>query len=72
MYRNLAIFSVFAFLYSIVSGRLEKTPITAPIIYILSGLTIGSAGLNILEFDISSTDLRYITDITPTLVLSIK
>ena len=72
MYRNLAIFAVFAFLYNIVSGRLEKTTITAPIVYILSGLTIGSAGLNILEFDISSTDLRYITDITPTLVLSIE
>ena len=72
MYRNLAIFAVFAFLYKIVSGRLEKTPITAPIVYTLPGLTIGSAGLGILEFDISSTDLRYITDITPTLVLSIE
>ena len=72
MCRNLAIFVVFAFLYNIVSGRLEITRITAPTAYTLFGLTIGSAGLGILEFDISSTDLCYIADITLTLVLFIK
>ena len=72
MYRNLAIFPVFVFLYKHHFGRLEKTPITVLIVYALSGLAIGVAGLGILEFAISSSELCYTADIALTLVLFIK
>jgi len=41
MYIELAIFALFAFCYSIVAGRLERTAISGPIVFVVSGLLMG-------------------------------
>ena len=49
MYENLAIIGTFVFLYSISSGRLEKTAISGAILYTFFGLIVGPLGLDILS-----------------------
>lgn len=69
MYENLAVIAVFAFLYSVVAGRLEKTFISGPVVYMGFGLIFGPLGLGILDIDVSATDLRVIVDLTLALIL---
>lgn len=38
MYANLAILAAFVFIYSIVAGRIEKMPISGPIVFTALGL----------------------------------
>ncbi|MGI9240598.1 MAG: cation:proton antiporter [Verrucomicrobiales bacterium] len=71
MYSELAIFVVFAFLYSAVAGRLERSPVSGPVVFILGGLILGPVGLGWLDFEISETELRLLADLTLALVLFI-
>ena len=57
MYLPLAIFASFAFLYSILAGRLEKTPISGPVVFITFGLLVGPLGAGWLQLDVTSTEL---------------
>ena len=41
MYIELAILSLFVFVYSLVAGRLERTPLSGPIVFVLVGVLIG-------------------------------
>ena len=69
MYLPLAIFASFAFLYSILAGRLEKTPISGPVVFITFGLLVGPLGAGWLQLDVTSTELRVLADLVLALVL---
>ena len=69
MYLPLAIFASFAFLYSILAGRLEKTPISGPVVFITFGLLVGPLGAGWLQLDVKSTELRVLADLVLALVL---
>lgn len=71
MYENLAIIAVFAFLYSTVAGRMEKTMISGPMVFIAFGLVMGPLGLGILDLDVGNADLRVLADLTLALILFI-
>ncbi len=71
MYENLAVVAVFAFLYSIVAGGLAKTVISGPMIFIGFGLLFGPLGLGVLTWDINTTELRILADLTLALILFI-
>jgi NhaP-type Na+/H+ or K+/H+ antiporter len=71
VYAELAIIAAFAFLFSLVAGRLEPTPITGPMVFMFFGLLAGPLGLGWLELDISSQELRTLADLTLALVLFI-
>ena len=71
MYTEFAILAVFALLYSLVAGRLERTPITGPIVFILFGITAGPLGFGWLTLDITRQELRILADLTLALVLFI-
>ncbi|MFV0476366.1 MAG: cation:proton antiporter [Parahaliea sp.] len=71
MYQNLAIIAVFAFLYSVVAGRIERSFITGPMIYVTFGLLVGAPGLGILNIHINAVGMRVIADMTLALVLFI-
>ncbi len=71
MYANLAILAVFAFLYSTVAGRVERTPITGPIVFMAFGFLVGPLGLGWVEVTASTLDLRMLADLTLALVLFI-
>lgn len=69
MYEDLAILAAFVFLYSIVSVRLERTPINGAIVFTAFGLLFGPMGLDYLTLDISTEGLRTLAELTLALVL---
>ena len=71
MYTELAILAAFAFLYSVVAGRVERTPITGPIVFMAFGFFVGPLGLGWMELDATNQDLRLLADLTLALVLFI-
>jgi|TARA_B110000263_G_C15233945_1_gene476041 NhaP-type Na+/H+ or K+/H+ antiporter len=71
LYQNLAIIAVFAFVFSAIAGRLNKTAITGPILFIGFGLLAGPYGFGILDLKLQAVELRIIADMTLALVLFI-
>jgi NhaP-type Na+/H+ or K+/H+ antiporter len=71
MYANLAILAVFAFIYSAISGKIEKSTISGPILFLAFGLICGPFGLGILNFEIENIEMRVIADMTLALILFI-
>lgn len=69
MYVELALLAVFAFLYSTIAGGVEKTPVSAPMVFIFFGFVFGPVGLGWLEADVSNDELKYLADLTLALIL---
>jgi NhaP-type Na+/H+ or K+/H+ antiporter len=69
MYENMAIIGIFVFVYSILSGRLERTPVNGAIVFIAFGLILGPLGLGLLKLNIASEMLRVLAELTLALVL---
>ena len=69
MYENLAILGTFVFLYSIVSGGLEKTPINGALVFTGFGLLVGPLGLDLLTGDVDSEGLSTLAEVTLALLL---
>ena len=71
MYSNLAIMTLFAFAYSVVAGRVERSAVSGPIIFIAFGLLAGPVGIGVLYLDVRNVELRVVADLTLALVLFI-
>ena len=71
MYINLAIIAVFAFIYSAVAGRIERSMVSGPIIFLAFGLICGPYGLGILNMETGDIEMRAIVDVTLALILFI-
>ena len=69
MYEPLAILATFAFLYSSVGGKIEKSPISGALVFIAFGLLIGPLALGWLDLDVTTTELRVLVDMTLALLL---
>lgn len=69
MYNNLAILAGFVFLYSLISGGLEKTPFSGAIIFTLFGLIVGPLGLGVLDLEVGADVLMSLAELTLALVL---
>ena len=69
MYHNLFILASIAFLYGIVSKKIETTMISGPIIFVLLGLILGPSVLNFIKIEASGDLLSQIAEITLALVL---
>jgi NhaP-type Na+/H+ or K+/H+ antiporter len=62
---------LFAFAYSVIAGRVERSVVSGPIIFIAFGLIAGPFGLGILDMDVKAVELRVVADLTLALVLFI-
>jgi len=71
VYDNLAILAAFAFLFSVIAGRIERSAITGPMIYVVFGLLAGPMVFGFLKMDVQAVELRVIADLTLALVLFI-
>ena len=71
MYENLVSLAILAFAFSVVSGRIERSIITGPMIFLAFGLVAGPVGLGFLNIDVKALELRVIADLTLALVLFI-
>jgi NhaP-type Na+/H+ or K+/H+ antiporter len=71
MYDDLATLAIFAFFFSVIAGRVERSVITGPIVFIFFGLLAGPYGLGIMDLSVETVELRVIADLTLALVLFI-
>lgn len=55
--------------YALVSGRLQGTVLTAPMVFILFGLAIGSGGFGIAQVDPGHSGIHFIAEFTLIIVL---
>lgn len=69
MYENLAIIAIFAFLYSLLAARLERTWFSGPVVFISFGLLFGPVGFGFLQLDVTSEVLRTLAELTLAIVL---
>jgi len=69
MYQNLMILGAFVFLYSIVCGKLERTPVNGALVFVAFGLLVGPLGLDLLKLEVDSEGLSTLAELTLALVL---
>ena len=69
MYEPLAILAAFIFLYSIVDGGLERTPVNGAIVFMAFGLAVGPVGFGFLDMAVGMEVLRSLAELTLGLVL---
>lgn len=69
MYESLAILAAFVFLYSLVSGGLEKTPFNGAVVFTAFGLVLGPLGLGFLNLEVGAELLSNLAELTLALVL---
>lgn len=71
MYTELAILALFIFIYSLVAGRIERSAISGPMVFVVAGFLMGPYGLGWLKGDATSDNLRTLADLTLALILFI-
>jgi NhaP-type Na+/H+ or K+/H+ antiporter len=69
MYENWAVLGLFLLGYSAVGGRVERSWITGPIVFIAAGFILGPHGLGLLRLDLAAVDLRLLAEATLAMVL---
>ena len=69
MYETLALIAAFIFLYSLSSGRLDRTIFSGAIIFMALGFMFGPHGLDVLKLDVEKEGLRLLAEMTLALVL---
>jgi NhaP-type Na+/H+ or K+/H+ antiporter len=71
VYSELAVVAIIAFIYSVVAGRVERSAITGPIVFVVVGFLIGPFGTGWIQPDLGNADLRLLADLTLALILFI-
>jgi NhaP-type Na+/H+ or K+/H+ antiporter len=56
-------------MYSLISGRLQGTVVTAPLVFIIFGFAIGTGGLDVADVDPGHSVIHFIAEFTLILVL---
>jgi len=69
MYENLAVLAVFAFVYSAVAGRIERSWLSGPILFTAFGVATGPYGLDVLTVNVDAEGLRAVAELTLAFVL---
>lgn len=69
MYENLAVLAVFAFVYSAVAGRVERSWLSGPILFIAFGVATGPYGFGVLAVNVDAEGLQAIAELTLAFVL---
>jgi len=69
LYESMAILAAFVLLYSLIAGRVARTWVSGPIIFVGFGLVFGPAGFDLLALNISAEWLRLLAELTLALVL---
>jgi NhaP-type Na+/H+ or K+/H+ antiporter len=56
-------------LFALISGRLQGTMITAPLVFVVFGLIVGAGGLDIANLDVGHSTIHVVAELTLILVL---
>ncbi len=68
IYPNAALLAAFAFLYALVSGRVERSWLSGPIVFVAAGLLLGPA-TGSLALDLGAENMRQLAELTLAVVL---
>ena len=68
-YQTLAVLAAFAFFYSVVASRLERTPINGALVYLLAGLICCPFGLKLVDLNVDQEGVKGLAEFTLALVL---
>ena len=68
-YSDWAVISVFVIIYSLVGGRIRRTWISDAMVFVFMGLLLGPVGLGILQFNVTSENVKTVTELTLALIL---
>jgi NhaP-type Na+/H+ or K+/H+ antiporter len=68
-YQTMAVIAGFAFAYSIVAARLESTPISGALVFVVFGAACSSSGLGLIDIALDGEMLRQLAEFTLALVL---
>jgi NhaP-type Na+/H+ or K+/H+ antiporter len=71
MYVELAVLALFVFCYSLVAGRVDRMPLSGPIIFVFAGFLMGPLGFGWFDDSVTNRDLRFFADLTLALILFI-
>ena len=66
---SLAVVTGALLLYSLVSGRLHGTMVTAPMVFVVAGFVVGAGGLGIASIDVGHAGIHVVAELTLILVL---
>ena len=69
MYANVALLSLVACCYALVSGRMDRSRISGPILFVAVGLLLGPAALGLLALDVTAEGVRLLAELTLSIVL---
>jgi NhaP-type Na+/H+ or K+/H+ antiporter len=62
-YQILTVFAAFAFVYSLVASRLEKTPINGALVYVTAGIILGPHVLGLIDLSVDGEAIRRFAEI---------
>jgi NhaP-type Na+/H+ or K+/H+ antiporter len=68
-YQNLALIAGFLLFYSLFAGRFEKRLVNGPLMFLLAGMVLGPALMNLLHVSVTSQGLRLLAELTLAIVL---
>jgi len=69
MYQNAAILAAVVLVYSAIAGRIARSWLSGPILFIAVGLVVGPLGFNLLRLEITANDLRVLAEAALAMVL---
>ncbi|SHH94200.1 cation:proton antiporter [Ferrimonas marina] len=69
MYGDLAILCGLIVLYAGLSGRLERSVLSGPMLFVAAGFVLGPVGLGWFDGDVAREELKLLTDLTLALIL---
>ncbi len=68
-YQVLTVLAAFAFLYSLVASRLERSPVSGALVFVAAGLLLGPAGLGLIDLQLNSKGIRWLAELTLAVLL---
>ncbi len=62
-YQILSVFAAFAFVYSLIASRLERTPVSGAIVYVAAGMLFGPQGLGLIDLKVDGEGIRRLAEL---------
>ncbi|MGA8756162.1 MAG: cation:proton antiporter [Stellaceae bacterium] len=69
MYQNAAILAAFLLIYGAIAGRVERSWLSGPMVFIAVGLVLGPFGLGFVRLNLGAQGLRTLAELTLAMVL---
>ena len=62
-YQILTVFAAFAFAYSLIASRLDKTPVNGALVYVAAGMLFGPQGLGLIDLEVNGEGISRLAEL---------